>query len=60
MESLPEPYRRVFTARHIEEMNTLEAASHLGISEQCVKTRLSRARGLLRRRIRRHVLHPKR
>jgi RNA polymerase sigma-70 factor (ECF subfamily) len=57
MRALPEGYRRVFEMREIEEVSTADAARSLGLSEECVKTRLHRARALLRRRIDKH-LHP--
>jgi RNA polymerase sigma-70 factor, ECF subfamily len=49
--SLPPGYRTVFELREIEEATTSEAARSLGLSEECVKTRLHRARELLRRRV---------
>ncbi len=48
VDELPEHYRAVFTMREIDEMSTFEAARRLGISDACVKTRLLRARKLLR------------
>jgi len=39
----------VFVLRDIEEMSTEETASHLGLRPETVKTRLHRARRLLRR-----------
>jgi RNA polymerase sigma-70 factor (ECF subfamily) len=48
VEGLPEPHRVVFTLRQIEGLSTAEAAECLGISEENVKTRLHRARALLR------------
>jgi RNA polymerase sigma-70 factor, ECF subfamily len=52
---LPEPYRAVFTLREIEEISTTDAAGMLGISEECVRIRLHRARALLRRRLTKRV-----
>ena len=49
MDALPEPFRLVFIMRDVEEMNIEETASHLGIRPETVKTRLHRARRLLRR-----------
>ena len=46
--ALPEEYCAVFRLREIEGLSTEEAASHLGITKNCVKTRLFRARSLLR------------
>ena len=47
--ALPETYRRVFVLRAVQELSTTDTASSLGISEQCVKTRLFRAKSMLRR-----------
>ncbi len=49
--SLPDPYRTIFVLRDVEELNTSEAAEALGITEENVKTRLHRARALLRREL---------
>jgi len=46
--ALPEEYCAVFRLREIEGLTTEEAASHLGITKNCLKTRLFRARSLLR------------
>jgi RNA polymerase sigma-70 factor (ECF subfamily) len=51
VESLPEAYRAVFRLRAIDEASTAETADRLSISDQCVKTRLQRARALLRRKL---------
>lgn len=48
VDALPEIYRSVFMLRDVEEMNTAETAECLDISEDAVKTRLHRARALLR------------
>jgi RNA polymerase sigma-70 factor, ECF subfamily len=48
VDALPEIYRSVFMLRDIEEMSTAETAECLDISEEAVKTRLHRARALLR------------
>jgi RNA polymerase sigma-70 factor, ECF subfamily len=48
VDSLPEHHRVVFTLRQIEGLSTAETAESLGISEDNVKTRLHRARALLR------------
>jgi RNA polymerase sigma-70 factor (ECF subfamily) len=48
MDALPEPFRVVFVMRDVEEMSIEETAFHLGIRPQTVKTRLHRARRLLR------------
>ena len=46
--ALPEPFRVVFVMRDIEECSIEETASALGIRTETVKTRLHRARRLLR------------
>jgi RNA polymerase sigma-70 factor (ECF subfamily) len=48
VDQLPAPFRMVFVLRDIEEMSTEEVASHLGLRPETVKTRLHRARRLLR------------
>jgi RNA polymerase sigma-70 factor, ECF subfamily len=45
---LPETFRTVFVMREVEGLSTQETASALGILPQTVKTRLHRARRLLR------------
>lgn len=51
IDALPDTYREIFTLRDVEEMSTTEAAECLGISEENVKTRLHRARALLRKEL---------
>lgn len=51
IDSLPDLYREIFVLRDVEEMSTTEAAETLGISEENVKTRLHRARAMLRKEI---------
>lgn len=48
IERLPEDYRIVLLLRDIEELDTMETASLLGIQAGAVKTRLHRARQALR------------
>lgn len=48
IDDLPEAFRIVFVLRAIEEMEPDEVASQLGIRAETVKTRLHRARRLLR------------
>lgn len=48
VDGLPEHLRLVFTLRQIEGLSTAETAQCLEISEENVKTRLHRARALLR------------
>jgi len=48
IERLPEAYRTVLILRDLEELDTQEAATLLGITENAVKIRLHRARQALR------------
>jgi len=48
IEALPEHYRAVFVMRAVEGMSTAESAECLDITEETAKTRLHRARLLLR------------
>ena len=50
-DALPEIYRSVFLLREVESVSTTEAAECLGITEDTVKTRLHRARALLRQEL---------
>ena len=45
---MPEPYRVVFIARVIEEMSVEETAAVFALRPETVKTRVHRARRLLR------------
>lgn len=49
--TLSEDHRAVVTMHHIEGMDVLDIAEVLGVSEGTVKSRLSRARAELRRKI---------
>lgn len=49
--ALPNLYREVLILRDIEELTAPEAASELGISVEAVKSRLHRARSLLREKL---------
>jgi RNA polymerase sigma-70 factor, ECF subfamily len=49
LDALPDMYRCVFVMREVEGLSTAETAHCLEVSEDVVKTRLLRARGLLRR-----------
>jgi RNA polymerase sigma-70 factor (ECF subfamily) len=51
LDTLPELYRTVFVLREVEEMDTAECASALGVTEDVVKTRLHRARAALREQL---------
>jgi RNA polymerase sigma-70 factor (ECF subfamily) len=48
IDGLPDGCREVFVLRQIEGLNTAETAECLGVSDDVVKTRLSRARAALR------------
>ena len=48
IDQLPAAFRTVFIMRAVEEMTVEETAACLGITEATVRTRLFRARGLLR------------
>ena len=49
IDALPDAYRAVVMMRDVEEMNTIETAQALDLTEENVKTRLCRAHKLLRR-----------
>jgi RNA polymerase sigma-70 factor, ECF subfamily len=55
IDALPEPFRLVLVARLIEDMSIEETAELLGLRPQTVKTRLHRARALLRGDLERQV-----
>jgi RNA polymerase sigma-70 factor (ECF subfamily) len=49
VDALPEPYRVVFMLRDVEGMSTSETGTVLELGVEAVKTRLHRARAMLRR-----------
>jgi len=51
MDALPEMFRTVFVARAVEGLSVEETADLLGLKPETVKTRLHRARKLLRERL---------
>ena len=51
VDELPDDFRAVFVLRDVEGMSTEEAASYLGIRPETAKTRLHRARRLMRQSI---------
>jgi RNA polymerase sigma-70 factor (ECF subfamily) len=51
IDTLPDGLREVFMLREVEGLNTAETAQSLDVSEDVVKTRLSRARASLRREL---------
>jgi RNA polymerase sigma-70 factor, ECF subfamily len=52
---LPEPFRLVFILRDVEELSIEETATQLSLKPQTVKTRLHRARRLIRTALDRHI-----
>jgi RNA polymerase sigma-70 factor (ECF subfamily) len=55
IDALPEHYRAVFVMRDVEGMSTAESAACLDITEDTAKTRLHRARMLLRETLHRRA-----
>jgi RNA polymerase sigma-70 factor (ECF subfamily) len=51
IDALPETYRTVFMLRDVEGLSTLETGEGLGLAEATVKTRLHRARAIIRREV---------
>ena len=51
IDRLPDGAREVFVLREVEGLSTAEVADGLGVSEDVVKTRLSRAKAALRRTV---------
>jgi RNA polymerase sigma-70 factor, ECF subfamily len=51
VDELPDNYRVVFMLRDIEGLSTSETGAGLGIGEEAVKTRLHRARAMIRRSV---------
>ena len=49
--ALPEPYREVLVLRDIDELTAPETAERLNISIDAVKSRLHRARTMMRERL---------
>lgn len=48
IDALPEPFRLVYVMRELDELDVAETAATLGIKPETVKTRLFRARRLIR------------
>lgn len=55
IDELPESFRLVFIARVIEEMNVEETAELLDLKPETVKTRLHRARAMLRQNVEKKI-----
>jgi RNA polymerase sigma-70 factor (ECF subfamily) len=51
VDTLPDTYRTVFMLRDIEGLSTGETGESLGLGEEAVKTRLHRARAMIRRAV---------
>jgi len=51
VDTLPEAYRTVFMLRDIEGLSTSETGEGLSLGEEAVKTRLHRARAMIRRAV---------
>jgi RNA polymerase sigma-70 factor, ECF subfamily len=51
VDTLPDSYRTVFMLREIEGLSTSETGEGLGIGAEAVKTRLHRARAMIRRAV---------
>ena len=51
VDALPEAYRTVFMLRDIEGLSTSETAEGLELGEEAIKTRLHRARAMVRRAV---------
>jgi RNA polymerase sigma-70 factor (ECF subfamily) len=51
VDTLPESYRAVFMLRDIEGLTTSETGQGLGLGDEAVKTRLHRARAMIRRAV---------
>ena len=49
VENLPSAYQSVFRLREMEDLTTAETGERLGLTDACVKTRLFRAKNILRR-----------
>ena len=55
IDELPEPFRLVFITRVVEGMNVEETAEILDLKPETVKTRLHRARAMLRRNVEKKI-----
>jgi len=51
VDELPDNYRAVFMLRDVEGLSTSETGAGLGLGEEAVKTRLHRARAMVRRSV---------
>jgi RNA polymerase sigma-70 factor (ECF subfamily) len=51
IQALPPHYRTVFLVRQVWDMTTVETAAYLGLTVECTKTRLHRAKLILREQL---------
>jgi len=58
VETLPSAYQPAFRLREIEDLTTAETGRRLGLTNECVKSRLFRARNRLRKRLRQALKGP--
>lgn len=54
IDNLPDNYRAVFVLRHVQGLSTDETSTCLGLTQEAVKSRLMRSRGILQHRLRSH------
>jgi RNA polymerase sigma-70 factor (ECF subfamily) len=59
IDAMPEAYRLVFMLREVEGLSTAETAAALGLHEDVVRTRLHRARAMLRHALAREGRSPR-
>jgi RNA polymerase sigma-70 factor (ECF subfamily) len=57
VDQLPENYRVVFVLRDVEGLSTSETGAGLGLGDEAVKTRLHRARSMIRRSVTARIGH---
>jgi RNA polymerase sigma-70 factor (ECF subfamily) len=55
VEALPDNYRSVFMLRDIEGLSTSDTGEKLGLGEEAVKSRLHRARAMIRRAVTKRI-----
>ena len=60
VQTLPVPYQPVFRFREMQDLSTAETGERLGLSNACVKSRLFRAKKMVRNRLRETLQVPTR
>lgn len=55
VQSLPKDYRSVFILREFRHLDSADTAAQLGLTVECVKSRLYRAKAMLQQKLRRHM-----